>query len=101
VRATAEARRVARSPETRAPGISPGPGTRKEGAMSEHEQLGRPVDERIPAEWDLVACGTNEFGKRRCTYSWPDGTREIFVEGEHPIHKKGIGRVLQPGEPYP
>ena len=47
-------------------------------------------------EWTLVACGNDpETGKRRCTYTWVDGTRETFVEGEHPIHRKGLGRAAR------
>jgi len=70
--------------------------------MSENEKPEQPVDEqRPPVEWILVACGSDPVtGKRRCTYSWNDGTREMFVEGEHPIHRKGLGRVMRPGEPY-
>lgn len=65
--------------------------------MSEHEKPEEPVDEQPQAEWDLVACGTDqETGRRRCTYSWSDGTRETFVEGLHPIHRKGFGRPVPP-----
>jgi hypothetical protein len=47
-------------------------------------------------EWTLVACGSDpETGRRRCTYSWSDGTRETFVEGIHPIHQKGLGRAVR------
>jgi hypothetical protein len=61
------------------------------------ERAGQPVDEQPQAEWDLVACGTDpETGRRRCTYSWSDGTRETFVEGLHPIHRKGLGRLVRP-----
>jgi hypothetical protein len=50
-----------------------------------------------PVEWDMVACGSDpETGRRRCTYSWSDGTRETFVEGLHPIHRKGLGRLVPP-----
>ncbi len=58
----------------------------------------QPVDEQPQEEWDLVACGSDpETGRRRCTYSWADdGTRETFVEGLHPIHRKGLGRPVPP-----
>jgi hypothetical protein len=63
--------------------------------MSEHAE--QPVDEQPQAEWDLVSCGDDpETGRRRCTYSWSDGSVETFVEGEHSIHKKGLGRLVKP-----
>jgi len=56
-----------------------------------------PVDEQPQAEWTLVACGSDpETGRRRCTYSWADGSVETFVEGLHPIHRKGLGRLVRP-----
>lgn len=58
-----------------------------------------PVGEQEPPdqEWTLVACGDDpETGRRRCTYTWADGTRETFVEGIHPIHIKGRGRSVRP-----
>ena len=65
--------------------------------MSEHLRPEPPVDEQPQAEWDLVACGTDpDTGRRRCTYSWSDGTRETFVEGIHPLHIKGMGRAVRP-----
>jgi hypothetical protein len=60
----------------------------------------RQRQEWAQAEWDLVACGTDpETGRRRCTYSWSDGTRETFVEGIHPLHIKGQGRAVRPEGP--
>jgi hypothetical protein len=57
----------------------------------------QPVDDQPQAEWTMVACGTDpETGRRRCTYSWSDGTRETFVEGIHPLHIKGMGRAVRP-----
>jgi hypothetical protein len=48
-------------------------------------------------EWDLVACGDDpETGRGRCTYSWEDGSVETFVDGLHPIHRKGLGRLVKP-----
>jgi hypothetical protein len=68
--------------------------------MSEHAE--QPVDERPQADWTLVACGSDpETGRRRCTYSWLDGTRETFVEGLHPIHRKGLGRLVRPAPESP
>ena len=67
--------------------------------MGKHTE--QPGDEQEPqVEWDLVACGTDtETGRRRCTYSWSDGSVETFVEGIHPIHKKGLGRLVRPEGP--
>jgi prepilin-type processing-associated H-X9-DG protein len=57
----------------------------------------QPVDDQPQAEWTMVACGHDEVtGKRRCTYSWADGSVEMFVVGEHPIHRKGLGRLVRP-----
>jgi len=62
--------------------------------MKPEEPVG---EQEPPVEWTLVACGDDpETGLRRCTYSWADGTRETFVEGIHPIHRKGLGRAVRP-----
>ncbi len=55
-----------------------------------------PVNEQKPqVEWTMVACGDDpETGRRRCTYTFADGTRETFVEGLHPIYRKGLGRPV-------
>ncbi len=63
--------------------------------MKPEEPVGE--QESQDQEWTMVACGDDpETGRRRCTYSWADGTRETFVEEIHPIHKKGLGRAVRP-----
>ena len=62
-------------------------------------RLEQPADDQQPKgqEWTMVTCGDDpETGRRRCTYSWKDGTRETFVEGIHPLHIKGMGRAVRP-----